>query len=131
MNTYIVLWIESPKNNKREGSQKSEVWNCMYKYKTVEREKNGVRSATTYRAEKAEWLITTRWRIEAFFVIYIFSAAIVADLLNAVYTEDWIYFISPQFIKLKMVKENFKLNNKILNPISIPIKMDKNNFFFF
>lgn len=22
-----------------EGSQKSEVWNCMYKYKTVEREK--------------------------------------------------------------------------------------------
>lgn len=65
-------------------------------------------------------------------LLYIFSAAIVADLLNAVYTEDWIYFISPQFIKLKMVKENFKLNNKILNPISIPIKMDiKNNFFFF
>lgn len=112
-----------------EGSQKSEVWNCMYKYKTVEREKNGVRSATTYRAEKAEWLITTRWRIEAF----LFSAAIVADLLNAVYTEDWIYFISPQFVKLKMVKENFKLNNKILNPISIPIKtifFSFNEYFF-
>lgn len=131
MNTYIVLWIESPKNNKREGSQKSEVWNCMYKYKTVEIGKKmeyDPPRPTTQRKPNDSLRHDDELKHS---LLYIFSAAIVADLLNAVYTEDWIYFISPQFIKLKMVKENFKLNNKILNPISIPIKMDKNNFFFF
>lgn len=74
-----------------EGSQKSEIWNCMYKYKTVEREKkwSTIRHDPPRPTAQRKPNDSLRHDDELkHSLLYIFSAAIVADLLNAVYTED-------------------------------------------